>query len=269
MKFKLFAAAMCLSMLCAAATVSAADTTSSITVQDKAAGADYGVMGASDAKAQKKMLAVNPQDTIKIIVSGAGDNLTLLSYKVGEDPGSDTIQYVNQYAATDKVDGNVDGNYEINYVVRDLAYGVYYLKINNGKNEGVETVYYKVGAPTVNKGEDTKTTYYKKVSFGATGDIKGSGKETTSVAYLSKITPKDGYINEYGYNIVYGEKSQSYFNTVSTDSTINGDLEFGITVYGFETASFEEEVKKLTVTPYVNYSNVDDTTTTVPEEAAE
>lgn len=240
MKLKILIATACVAMACSAAV--SAETTN-------VTGTGAGTVQ-SEAAEQTKMLAVNKDDTINITVNTtAGSDVTLLSYKYDEPAASDNIQYVDQYVAGD------DGKVDITYKIRELVEkdGVYCLKINDGSSGGVKTVYYKVGAPElVSADGSTTTTYYKKVSFGSTGDRDGINKDTTSVAY--KATYKiNGNINEYGFSVTLNKTATSLNKVDAEISSNEGDFAFGITIYGI---SPDEEglIEKIEVTPIVNYT---------------
>lgn len=206
----------------------------------------------TDETEQTDMLAVNPGDVINISVTGAGaeGDITVLSYKTGDNLEDVNVQYVNQYVA------DADGNYNISYIIRETNKGVYKLMLNNGA-ESVQVAYYKVGAPElVDKDNNiaTTTTYYKGVHFSNGKDSSGKTYgETYSVAYRAKLqgAAQKGTIGSYGFKFVNKNDPLKFVDSSSkTNWSGSGDVIYEVTLYNIANLS---DLDDISVTPYVNY----------------
>lgn len=271
MKFKVFLAA---SLILASTTVFvSAEETSSVDVGAVTGENNPAVSGSIveeyTADSQTAMLVVNPGDSINIAVTGAQDNVTLLSYKVNSSsPASGNIQYVNQYIVDESWDG------QITYIVREIVDdndnvedGLYCLKLNCG--DGVKTLYYKVGSPELAESVSgiANATYYTRVDFtdnNYTDDtiVAGAYDGTTSVSYKATFSPNGDAVTQYGFKVSYGEKSSTVMNNTNekalTQITGTGDYEFGITVYNIKAdtnETIESVLNNITATPIINYTD--------------
>lgn len=135
------------------ATSALADTTSTGNVENKTANKTF----AASPEDTDSMPCFEQGDTVEFTISGAkeGDDITLLSFKNGEEVEDTTVQYIDQYVATGSTQ-------DVIYTIRDLADGVYNLKIKVEDNE-LYTVYYMVGDVS------SDVTY---------GDVNGDGEVT-------------------------------------------------------------------------------------------
>lgn len=224
-------------------------TAVSVSAIDKVTGTE-GMAG--DVKNQTTMLAVSPDATINIEVKGVSGSLTLLSYKNGENPSPDNIQYIRQY--TPDSDSFVKVSFKIRSIFdeSDSSYeenGLYCVKLNDGNGE-VKNLYYKVGVPESVKGADVE--YYERVDF--TGKDKEAYDATgkTSVSYKAKFDSAGGNIAEYGFRVKYGNNEKVQSNEF-IDTEIGGSFSFGVTVYDIPTADADKEIPSIKVTPFVNY----------------
>ncbi len=254
---------MKLKLLLAAAMMTIA-TAVSVSAMDNVSGMN-GMVEITDTTTtidQTSMLAVSVNDTITINVTGVNGSLTLLSYKKGQEPSPDNIQYIRQYTP---VGGVVNVTFQIRSIVPEnetaQENGLYYVKLNDG-NGSVRTLCYKVGKPVSEKGEynGVKVEYNQRVDFTKDG-YTGAGAGTISVAYKASFTSNGGSVNEYGFKVSYktgetdsnnNEIINSVTEKISLDNTtINGDFSFGITVFDIPD---EAEIANISATPFVNYN---------------
>lgn len=208
---------------------------------------------AGDFENQTTMLAVVPTDTINIEVKGVSGSLTLLSYKNGENPSPDNIQYIRQY--TPDSDSSVKVSFKIRSIIdeSDSSYeenGLYCVKLNDGNGE-VKNLYYKVGVPESVKGEDGME-YFQRVDFEGKDVNKKDVTGMTSVSYKAEFSNAGGNIAEYGFRVKYGNNEKVQSNKF-IDTEIGGSFSFGVTVYDIPTADADTEISLINVIPFVNY----------------
>lgn len=174
------------------ATSALADTTSTGTVENKTENKTFAV----SPENTDSMPCFEPGDTVEFTVSGAktGDDITLLSFKNGEEVADATVQYIDQYVATGSTQ-------DVVYTIRDLDEGVYNLKIKVEDNE-LYTVYYMVGAASEAK----------------YGDVNGDGEVTPAdVTFLARNLAgwkEYGTINKTNSNVNADEKINALDNTI-------------------------------------------------------
>lgn len=123
------------------------------------------------------MPGFRPGDTINFTVKNITNSkeLTVISYKMGTTPSDLTVQYINQYT--------ISGNQPISYKIRDLASGIYCLKMTDSNDGNVATFYYKVGDVSVDMiryGSNAKGTPYVMESF--------DGGNYYSIGFIGKAT---------------------------------------------------------------------------------
>ena len=150
------------------ATVAMADTSTG-TVSNRTANEVF----ATSPDDVNSMPSFKAGDTVSFTISGvkAGDWITLLTYKNGEEPDNSTTQYIDQYTAEDTTQA-------VTYVIRDIGDGVYKLKIKANGNE-LYTVYYQVS-----EGDAPQPTILY-------GDVNSDGKVTLKDdAYLARHIAK-------------------------------------------------------------------------------
>ena len=245
MKLKILIATACVAMACSLA-VSAETTVKS----DDGAGEVT-----TSVAEQNTMLAVNVGDTISIsVTTDPESDITLLSYRYGEEADSNNIQYVDQYVA------DASGICDITYKIRELADkdGVYCLKINDGSTSGVATVYYKVGAPElVDEADNVISTYYVQYNFTHNSAAEGAKSEfagTSSVVYRASLKGNGGNISGYGFNVGI-DTIKSYSGDMPENAAItvdnNGSFTFDMTIYKIDDF---DKLAKVQVVPYVNYA---------------
>ena len=239
MKLKLLFAAVMMSV----ATVVSASAMSNVT-------GNAGM--ATTVENQRDMLAVTSDDTINIKVTGVSGSLTLLSYKNGQEPSPDNIQYIRQY--TPDASGDVDVTFKIRSIIPkgqsgNSENGLYCVKLNDGAG-AVNTLYYKVGKPS-NITAGTDVNYFQKVDF-TRADEKGEGEGTISVAYKANFKLSGGCVNEYGFTVMYDNDTKNAKNSFVKEFIFegSGEFSFGVTVHDIENA---EDVNKISAIPYVNY----------------
>lgn len=236
MKLKLLFAAVMVSV----ATVISASAMSNVT---KSGGL------ATTVENQRDMLAVSAADTINIKVTGVTGSLTLLSYKNGQEPTADNIQYIRQY--TPDSEGEVNVSFKIRSIIpkngSNTENGLYCVKLNDGANK-VTTLYYKVGKPVAVTDDGVK--YYQRVDF-TSNDKNNIGAGTFSLAYKANFKLNGGVVNQYGFTASYDSGTEQ--STVEDDIEFSGagDFSFGVTIHGIPN---DTDISKLKVVPFVNYA---------------
>lgn len=135
-------------------------------------------------------------DTVTFALSGlAGDQLTLISSKVGATADNSTIQYINQYTISE--DDN--GNKSISYTVRELTNGTYNILVKDG-DAAVVSYYYNVANPEVALGKLTadstdyivaKSADGTEVSYAAVASVEGASFTESGVTSVG-FTFEDG-----------------------------------------------------------------------------
>lgn len=210
---------------------------------------------------QKDVLTVNAGDIFTFTVNNPGDYITVITYLEGGELGNDTILYVNQYAAGNPGDYAVGAaSYKVTYKVRSgLANGIYRLEVNSG-GETSDKLWYKLGRADLVYGSDgdVTTTYAKsgefngKISAGYKATYKGTsnGDKVREVGFVIKRKLEDGNLS-----------NESIPRDISlANMTIEGDVSYGMTIYGAGSLS---DFDSVVVTPYAEYTNLPvDTTAT-------
>lgn len=259
MKLKLFVLTAVLSgILAVSASAEVTDT--------GATGRDGTAVNAAAINAnQKDVLTVNAGDTFEFTVSNPGDYITVITYLENGELSNNTILYVNQYAAKDS---QGIGDYTrgeatpITYKVRSgLANGIYRLEVNSG-GETSDKLWYKLGrSDLVDEDGKVTTTYAKSQTF--------NNETTASAGYLAKYNGAKGDTNLKEVGFVIKRKIDDQ-GTLSSDSitkpldlskiTTEGDVSYGMTIYGADSLS---DFDSVVVTPYAEYTNLPvDTTAT-------
>lgn len=212
---------------------------------------------------QKDVLTVNAGDIFTFTVNNPGDYITVITYLEGGELGNDTILYVNQYSAKDSQgigDYTKGAATTITYKVRSgLANGIYRLEVNSG-GETSDKLWYKLGRADLVYGSDgdVTTTYAKsgefngKISAGYKATYKGTsnGDKVREVGFVIKRKLEDGNLS-----------NESIPRDISlANMTIEGDVSYGMTIYGAGSLS---DFDSVVVTPYAEYTNLPvDTTAT-------
>ena len=208
----------------------------------------------TSAKEQTSMLAVSTTDTIDIEVANVNECLVLFSYKNGEKPSKDNIQFVKQYVPGE--DGSVKASFQIRSIMAQEGSGknengLYCVQLVDGTGEKV-TLYYKVGKPV----SDTATgaTYYQRIDFtnSAPADVNAL---KTSVAYKADFESAGGNVSEYGFKVKYGEKERiEKYTLLPEDVKIAGSFSFGLVIYDIPTANADAVIDAMVAEPFVNYA---------------
>lgn len=253
MKLKLFVLTAVLSgILAVSASAEVTDT--------GATGRDGTAVNAAEINAnQKDVLTVNAGDTFEFTVSNPGDYITVITYLENGELSNNTILYVNQYAAKDS---QGIGDYTrgeatpITYKVRSgLANGIYRLEVNSG-NDTSDKLWYKLGrSDLVNTVDGKLYTNYAKfgeknysagyfATYKGTADSKNLGK----VGFIINRRLESGKLSDASI------PSDIDLNNI----TIEGDVSYGMTIYGAERL---EDFDDVVVTPYAEYTNLPADTT--------
>ena len=257
MKLKLFVLTAVLSGILAVS-ASAAVTGTGATGRDGTA-VDAAAINAD----QKDVLTVNAGDTFEFTVNNPGDYITVITYLEGGELGNNTILYVNQYAAKDSqgIGDYTKGEAKtITYKVRSgLANGIYRLEVNSGGATS-DKLWYKLGRADLDYGSvgDVTTTYAKSGNF--------NGKFSAGYKATYKGTSSGDKVQEVGFVIKRKLEGGSLSNksiprVISlANMTIEGDISYGMTIYGADSLS---DFDSVVVTPYAEYTNrpVDTTAT--------
>ena len=254
MKLKLFVLTAVLSgILAVSASAEVTDT--------GATGRDGTAVNAAEINAnQKDVLTVNAGDTFEFTVNNPGEYITVITYLEGGELGNNTILYVNQYAAGNPGDYAVGAaSYKVTYKVRSgLANGIYRLEVNSG-GETSDKLWYKLGrSDLVNVNGEVTTTYAKSGEF--------NGKFSAGYKATYKGTSGSDKVREVGFVIKRKLDDGSLSNeSIPRDislanMTIEGDVSYGMTIYGAGSLS---DFDSVVVTPYAEYTNLPvDTTAT-------
>lgn len=166
----------------------------------------------TDSSSISAMPCFKNGDTVTFDVSEllSGTQLTVISYKVGEDGDADYIQYINEYdlSSTSKT---------ITYTVRDIEPGMYVLQLN-GNGFEIGKFYYTVDIGAVlltaedagRSAESNSTAYVMQDKGDGTWWIGFVGKVTIydTTQYVSDMAPnvgfvitKDGASKKYGFGV--------------------------------------------------------------------
>ena len=225
-------------------------------------GRDGEAVNAAEINAnQKDVLTVNAGDTFEFTVNNPGEYITVITYLEGGELGNNTILYVNQYAAGNPGDYAVGAtNYKVTYKVRSgLANGIYRLEVNSGGATS-DKLWYKLGRADLDYGSvgDVTTTYAKSGNF--------NGKFSAGYKATYKGTSSGDKVQEVGFVIKRKLEGGSLSNksiprVISlANMTIEGDISYGMTIYGADSLS---DFDSVVVTPYAEYTNLPvDTTAT-------
>ena len=252
MKLKLFVLTAVLSgILAVSASAEVTDT--------GATGRDGTAVNAAEINAnQKDVLTVNAGDTFEFTVNNPGEYITVITYLEGGELGNNTILYVNQYAAGNPGDYAVGAaSYKVTYKVRSgLANGIYRLEVNSG-GETSDKLWYKLGrSDLVNVNGEVTTTYAKSGEF--------NGKFSAGYKATYKGTSGSDKVREVGFVIKRKLDDGSLSNeSIPRDislanMTIEGDVSYGMTIYGADSLNAFDDV---VVTPYAEYTNLPADTT--------
>ena len=252
MKLKLFVLTAVLSgILAVSASAEVTDT--------GATGRDGTAVNAAEINAnQKDVLTVNAGDTFEFTVNNPGEYITVITYLEGGELGNNTILYVNQYAAGNPGDYAVGAaSYKVTYKVRSgLANGIYRLEVNSG-GETSDKLWYKLGrSDLVNVNGEVTTTYAKSGEF--------NGKFSAGYKATYKGTSGSDKVREVGFVIKRKLDDGSLSNeSIPRDislanMTIEGDVSYGMTIYGAGSLS---DFDSVVVTPYAEYTNLPADTT--------
>ncbi len=251
MKLKLFVLTAVLSgILAVSASAEVTDT--------GATGRDGTAVNAAEINAnQKDVLTVNAGDTFEFTVNNPGEYITVITYLEGGELGNNTILYVNQYAAGNPGDYAVGAaSYKVTYKVRSgLANGIYRLEVNSG-GETSDKLWYKLGrSDLVNTVDGKLYTNYAKfgeknysagyfATYKGTADSKNLGK----VGFIINRRLESGKLSDASI------PSDIDLNNI----TIEGDVSYGMTIYGADSLNAFDDV---VVTPYAEYTNLPADTT--------
>lgn len=188
---------------------------------------DVTVLGeASDALA---LPILRNEDTVTFSLTGlTGDQLTLISSKVGATADNTTIQYINQYTPS-------GDSQAVSYKLRGLAGGVYNIRIKDGEDD-VVNYFYKVATPSV------------VVAVNSAGGelIVDDGKGTQGFAVYAKV---DGgaTFTETGaeVTVTLTDGTLSYVDTITGAEldTVNAEVAGSITaIYGIKVSGVPADV---------------------------